>query len=269
MASGQPVKRGLRVLSKVVFAAADFPYRTRPGPRILIYHQVDAGMGRQMEVTEKNFAFQLDWLLEHGTVVTLDEALARADEPDSHRLFVITFDDGYHDVYVKARPLLEAADVPYLVYLTTGPIETGQGVDAEGRDQPLTWDQVAEMAAGGATIGAHTHTHPDLRHLTTMQAEEELETSDNLIEQRLGMAPEHFCYPYGYWSEAAHPVVAARYRTATLGAGPPVAGATDPHKIHRVPIQLADSPFFFTRKLTSGMTAEEAVRRRIVGYRGV
>lgn len=259
----------LRSAAKVAFATADFPYRTRPGPRILIYHQVGAGLGRQMEVTVPNFEFQVQWMLDEGSIVSLDEAIARAGEPEAHRLFVVTFDDGYRDVFDVALPTLSAAGIPFTVYVTTEPVESGVASTPGGRANPLTWDQLAQMASMGATIGAHTHTHPDLRDIPAHAAREELDASNRLIEARLGIRPEHFCYPYGYWSETAEPAIRERYRTATLGAGPPVTASSDPYRIHRVPIQLSDSRFFFVRKMESGMVLEERVRRRISGYRGV
>jgi len=99
--------------------------------------------------------------------------------------------------------------------------------------------------------------------------EVELAESDRLIEQRLGIKSEHFCYPYGYWSTTAEPAVKGRYRTATLGGGASVGPSTDPYRIHRVPIQLGDGQFFFLRKMKSGMVHEETLRRRVSGYRGV
>jgi peptidoglycan/xylan/chitin deacetylase (PgdA/CDA1 family) len=258
----------LRAAAKSVFAAADVPYRRRPGPRILIYHQVGSSLGRQMEVSAAAFEFQLRWLLENGSIVSLDEALDRANEPDADRLYVLTFDDGYRDVYDTAYPMLAAAGVPFVLYVTTEPVDSGRAMTPGGQAEPLTWDQLSEMAEGGATVGSHTHTHPDLRGTPADVIESELAESDRLIEKRLGIKSEHFCYPYGYWSPTAEPLIRERYRTATLGAGPPVRPDDDRHRIHRVPIQLSDGSFFFTRKMKSGMVFEEKVRRRIAGYQG-
>jgi hypothetical protein len=56
----------------------------------------------------------------------------------------------------------------------------------------------------------------------------ELARSDQLIEARLGVQSEHFCYPYGYWSATAEPAVRGRYRTATLGGDPRLARPPTP-----------------------------------------
>ncbi len=268
MAQPGPLKRSLRTVAKTAFAVADFPYRVRPGPRILIYHQVGSGLGRQMEVTEDSFAFQVQWLLRAGSIVSLDEAIERRGESGASNLFVLTFDDGYLDIYEKALPILKSGGIPFTVYVTTQPIEEGKALTPGGRAEPLTWDQLAEMQASGATIGSHTHTHPDLRSLDRSGIEREMELSDKLIQHRLGTTPVHFCYPYGFWSPDADRHARARYKTATLGAGPPFTGGTDLLKIPRVPVQLGDGKGFFVRKMKSGLVNEERVRRRLNGYRG-
>lgn len=269
MARPKFVDATLRSVAKAAFAIADFPYRVRPGPRILIYHQVGAGLGRQMEVTREAFDFQLSWLRANGTIVSLDEALARRGESDSSRLFALTFDDGYRDIYEHVVPLLRRFDLPYTVYVTTEPVETGVAATPGGRADPLTWEQLKTMSDQGATIGAHTHRHPDLRRLGLDEVAVELATSDLLIESRLGLRPRHFCYPYGFWGRDADTVVRSRYETATLGAGPPITASTDPFLVSRVPVQLSDTRLFFVRKMKSGMVYEERARRRINGYQGV
>jgi peptidoglycan/xylan/chitin deacetylase (PgdA/CDA1 family) len=116
------------------------------------------------------------------------------------------------------------------------------------------------------TIGAHTHTHPDLRDLSEERVRYEIETSDAIIEEKTGVRPRHFAYPKGYWSATAEPVIRSTYESAVLGAGEPFTASTDPHRICRVPVQLADGSWLFRRKLDSGMRLEEMVRSRLKGY---
>ncbi len=259
----------VRPVAKVLFAAADLFHRRPPGPRILIYHQIGAWLGRQMEVTEEDFVRQIDWMQEHGEIVDLDTALERRGESDSDRLFVLTFDDGYRDVYTNGFPLLKERGLPFTLYLATESIETGVPLTPGGRADPLTWDQIREMNDSGLlTIGAHTHRHVDLRHLEIVEIEEELDVSNALIEERVGVAPTTFAYPWGYWSAAAEDPVRTRYRSAVLGGGAPVTAATDEYLVNRIPVQLSDGFWFFQRRLTGGLVWEDRTRRRIRGYSG-
>ena len=259
-------REGLRKASKMVFAAGDLFLGDWPGPRILIYHQIGAGSGRQMDLSTQMFRRHVEWLLDHGRIVGFGDALSEADDPESNSHYVLTFDDGYADFYENAFPMLSDQGIPCTLYLTSGHIETGEPLHPG--DRPLNWDQVGEMLGTGlVTLGAHTHTHPDLRGMAVGQIEEEIGESNRLIELRTGQVPEHFAYPKGYWDEGAETVVRRHYRTAVLGAGAPVRRSTNPHRIGRVPVQASDGQFFFTRKMTRGMRLEERMRSLVKGYR--
>lgn len=255
-----------RTVGKAVFAAADLLLRSPEGPRLLIYHQVGSGRGRQMEVTREDFLWQLDWLTEHREVTTLDQALEGWEDPEAHRLVVLTFDDGYRDTHSVAFPALKERDIPFTLYLSTSHMETGE---LEEGAVPLTWDETASMVESGlVTIGSHTHNHIDLRTVSADRAEDELGQADELIVSKLGVVPRHFAYPWGYWAEAADGVVRARYESAALGSAYKSRNSTDRHQLHRFPVQLSDGRIWFGRRLAGGFLIEEKVRRRLRGYSG-
>ncbi|MGH8872024.1 MAG: polysaccharide deacetylase family protein [Acidimicrobiia bacterium] len=254
-----------RASAKTVFAAADLFLGSWPGPRILIYHQIGAGSGRQMDLMPSVFRGHVDWLQSQGRIVGLGDALSGADALNSESNYVLTFDDGYADFFENAYPLLRVRGIPFTLYLTTGHIEAGQPLHRG--DRPLSWDMVREMVDSGlVTMGAHTHSHPDLRGMKASDVEAEIERSNELIETRTGRTARHFAYPKGYWDPQAESVVRRHYETAVLGAGAPVTGATDPYRIHRMAVQNSDGHFFFKRKVRRGMRLEERVRRLIKGY---
>lgn len=238
------------------------------GPRILIYHQVGSSWSHEMNVATEDFARQVDWLRRQGQVVRLEEAIARRGEPGAERLYVLTFDDGYVDVFVNAFPLLVERRLPFTLYVTSGPIEAPDDFP-EWPGVPLTWTQIADMAKSGLmTLGAHTHTHPDLRHVDRVTATEEVELSNQLIEQRLGQSPRHFAYPKGWWSQTADPAVRAAYATATLGMGRSITAASDLHTLHRVSVLASDSSRAFRLKLATGGRTEARLRRFRHRYTG-
>jgi peptidoglycan/xylan/chitin deacetylase (PgdA/CDA1 family) len=263
------VKRGIRRVAKTGFVAADVFAKRMPGPRLLIYHQVGAGLGRQMEVTTAHFYRHVDWLASHGRVVGLDQALADRGRPGSDQQYVLTFDDGYEDVYENAWPVLRDRQLPFVLYLTTDPVESHRSLTPGGRAEPLTWGQVEEMLESGLmTLGAHTHRHLELGAMGVGAIEEEIKISNDLIVKRTGVTPVHFAYPWGYWSEVAHPVIQAAYETATLGSGAPITVDSDLLKLNRVPVQLSDGTFFFKRKMNTGLLMEDKLRRRLARYDG-
>ncbi len=257
-------KRLVRVAAKAGFAAADPLFGRFPGPRVLVYHEVGVDFGREMEISSDRFRRQLDWMQSHGEIVGLEEAIERRGEKGADRLFVLTFDDGFDDVYENAYPLLRERGLPFTLYLTTYPIETGEPLDPRYPGaRPLAWDHINDMVGSGlVTLGAHTHTHARLTTATPEMVVEELDTSNRLIQERTGVAPRHFTYPWGWWSEVADPLVRERYESATLGGGGAFTASTDLYRIPRIPVQKSDGMLFFRRKLLSGLRLEGAVRYR-------
>lgn len=256
-----------RRLLKVGAAISD-PFLSRvTGPRILIYHQVGGGSGRQMDIDVGTFAAHLGWLAEHAVVVDYEQAVAA---PATDRLeVVLTFDDGYADVYEHAFPLLRERGMPFTLFLTTEPVETGIPLYDDGRSTPLGWWQVEEMLASGLlTVGVHTHRHPDLRLLPPTEVEADLAASDELVARRLGVEARHFAYPWGYWSPEADQVVRERYATAVLGRPGAVDDAADRYLIPRIPVQASDGRRFFGPRVRGGFMLEDRVRARVSGYRG-
>lgn len=261
-------KQLVKVVAKSVFALIDPLFGQFPGPRILIYHQVGVDLGREMEVSIEAFRQQLEWMQSHGEIVDLETALERRGEPGADRLFVLTFDDGFEDVYQNAFPIMKERGIPFTLYLTTNPIETGEPLDPRYPEaKPLTWDQVNEMIGTGlVTVGAHTHTHPDLRSASRDTVAEELKRSNRLIEDRTGINPKHFTYPWGWWTETASGPVRARYITSTIGGGPAPTPGSDYHRIPRTPVQRSDSALVFARRMTSGMRLERGTRTLVDRY---
>ena len=64
--------------------------------------------------------------------------------------------------------------------------------------EPMRWSEAAEMQASGLiTFGSHTHSHVILSRCDAAHAARELAQSKTIIEDRLGVACEEFCYPNG------------------------------------------------------------------------
>lgn len=67
----------------------------------------------------------------------------------------------------------------------------------------MTWDELRRLAADPlVTIGAHTRRHMALGPLSAAEAEAEIVTGVERIEEMLGRCPRHFSFPYGCRSSA-------------------------------------------------------------------
>ncbi|WP_157014736.1 polysaccharide deacetylase family protein [Mesorhizobium xinjiangense] len=67
----------------------------------------------------------------------------------------------------------------------------------------MDWRQIADIARHPlVTIGAHTVHHRNLKRLSEDGAAQELARSRAILEERLGSAPRHLAFPYGYAAAA-------------------------------------------------------------------
>jgi peptidoglycan/xylan/chitin deacetylase (PgdA/CDA1 family) len=233
----------------------------RHGPRILIYHQVGAGSGLEMDVSVHALRRQLGWLEGHGRVVDLETALSGLGDPDSNDMYVLTFDDGHAGVFEHAYPLLSERGLPFTLYLTTGPMDGGGSLHDDARMHLLSWREVEKMMGSGlVTIGAHTHEHLDMRHHDEERLRHDLAMCDSLLESRLGVKPRHFAYPWGHWSAIGDRLVREFYDSAVLGGGRGIRPGDDLYMLHRVPVMASDNDSLFRRKMWGGFRLENGLR---------
>ena len=129
--------------------------------------------------------------------------------------------------------------------------------------EPLSWEQLASMTATGLmTVGSHSHTHPNFDRITAAQAEEELATAEDLLQQRAGVTSEIFAYPRG---RVAHRDVVARHHRFALGADGEknLAGTFRALAVSRTPARRSDGLFFFRRRLQGMRPFEDRLYDRM------
>ncbi len=77
----------------------------------------------------------------------------------------------------------------------------GVDFDLPRREMLMNWDELRTIAGHPlATVGAHTVHHYSLRRLPAERAMREMREARAILEDRLGRAPLHLAYPYGYVS---------------------------------------------------------------------
>jgi peptidoglycan/xylan/chitin deacetylase (PgdA/CDA1 family) len=199
--------------------------------------------------------------------VMLESALQQLREPDPPAgadPVVVTFDDGTADFAEHALPVLVRHAVPATLYLATRFIN--EQVDFPDAGRPLSWASLRDCVSTGlVTVGSHTHTHALLDRLTAAEVDAELDNSREHIRSQLQVDAEHFAYPKAVeGSPAARAAVARRFRSAAVaGTRPNVYGTTDPYRLARSPVQVADGMQWFRRKLAGGLRVEDGMRRAL------
>ena len=174
---------------------------------ILMYHSISTNLfglshpHSQINTTPEMFSTQMRWLRNAGyQSVDLSEMVdGLSNAQDMSKKVVITFDDGYRDIFVDGLPTLKQCGFTATIFLATDRIRDTP-MRFEGVDY-LTWKDVRELHEAGMCFGSHTVTHPDLRSMEPEQIDYELGYSKEVIEQKLGIAVESFSYPFPFPEE--------------------------------------------------------------------
>lgn len=141
----------------------------------------------------------------HVLPVTEIVAALKDGKPLPERTVGITIDDAYLSVFTNGWPRFKAAGIPVTLFVATDPVDEAS---AGHSTEYMTWDQVREMAAGGATIGHHSASHLHMAATDIAKNRRDLERATARFVEKLGQRPALFAYPYGESSLATERLAA-------------------------------------------------------------
>ncbi|MDH5544287.1 MAG: polysaccharide deacetylase family protein [Gammaproteobacteria bacterium] len=171
---------------------------------VFIYHRFGETTLPSTNTRMQDFIAQLDLLeKEKFTFFSLEQIVSymKAGKPIPDRTVAITVDDAYLSVYTHAWPELKKRNIPFTLFVST------DHVDKAYRNY-MRWEQIAEMVAAGMRVGNHSASH---NHLIPWKEEQsawrrrvtdDIERAQSRIEEKLGVRPTLFAYPYGEFSPA-------------------------------------------------------------------
>jgi len=213
------------------------PHKTLP---ILTWHSIDE-KGSVISTAPSLFRKQIEFLKKEGfQMLSISEILDSIGNgmPLPEKAIAITFDDGYHNIYSEAFPILKQYGCKGTVFLVTdycGRISNWSGKRSSANRLPLlSWKEIEEMSDWGMEFGAHTATHPDLTRLPVQEAEKEIRQSRLAIQNHLDKEPVVFAYPYGKFNAEVKELVRRQFRaacTAILGSN---INYHDPYALERI-----------------------------------
>jgi peptidoglycan/xylan/chitin deacetylase (PgdA/CDA1 family) len=179
---------------------------------ILTYHSLDRS-GSAVSVSPQLFRAQMEWLAASGApVVPLSQV---RDTPGA---VALTFDDGFRNFHEHALPVLVERRFPATVFVVSGYCggenRWPQPMGGIPRLDLMSWGELAEAAASGVALGAHTVTHPHLSRLDEVDVERELAGCRMAIEDRTGRPVDTFAYPYGDVSPRVRRAAGRHFRLA-------------------------------------------------------
>jgi peptidoglycan/xylan/chitin deacetylase (PgdA/CDA1 family) len=253
-------RRAKAALGHLMFATRLNALLLRNAGVVVVFHRVQDGEDHGgLSISRDMFERHCRFFKRHFQVVPLANLVTELEQGRSvDRLLSITFDDGYRDNFVNARPVLEALSLPATFFVVSQWIgsdawpwwDREQGV----RHRWMTWDQVRQLNERGFEIGAHTRTHPDLGRIDGKAAREEIAGARTEIERQIGRRVDLFAYPYGGRANMIESnrslVKAAGFRCCCSCYGGLTSGGADPFHLQRIAVSpWYDSPHQFGAEL--------------------
>ena len=149
------------------------------------------------------FKAQIAFLRSQFEFVPLGDLMFAADR--GSRLAAITFDDGFLSDKDVAMPILQAAGIPFSIFLNQTAIERNyikydlfNAIDRRYESKKfLDRDDVIAMDRKGVAIGSHTQNHRALSSCDDASLEREIRGNKQFLEDLLGHPVLDLALPYG------------------------------------------------------------------------
>lgn len=201
--------RELVFLLVMVISSAVVPLQAKEGVAkhgvvVLQYHHIGDDTPRVTSVTAAELEAHFAYLKEHDyRVVSLTEAhklLQSGKVPD--KLVALTFDDGWRNVYDNGLEVFKRYRYPFTIFVNPA-------LMAETPRLYMTWAQLQELEAYGASIANHSDVHAHMTWRTDDENEanwlerqqQDILAAQQALDQGMGQQqPRHFAYPYGEYN---------------------------------------------------------------------
>lgn len=173
---------------------------------VLLYHhvqpieQASSRHQQNISVDVGTFEKQIQYLIARGyNTLTPQEFLGGLQIGLPPKSVMLTFDDGYDNLYLFAYPILQKYNLHATAFIATGLVEN---------PGYLTWGQISEMRSSNlVTFADHTWSHKSLGAASEQIIRQEIGTAKTQLEEH-GLGPvEFFAYPYGSQSKTVEKVL--------------------------------------------------------------
>lgn len=244
-------------LAKVIGKSLNLSSKNRL--RVLLYHDIPPQ-------EQDRFAEQLRWLAHRWTFISPNkfEKMIYGEEPIHGFNLLLTFDDGFSSNRIVAEQILNPMGIQALFFVVSDlvaiedPLQARDFIsknlypDSTLEKAPknwnnMSWNDLSALLEQGHTIGCHTRTHKRLSQIiSNHELEQEIITSADIIEKKLGMTIKHFSYPFGdltSFSEPALAIARKYFRFVHSGLRGDNAKARSPFAIRRDSAATQDNYF--------------------------
>lgn len=171
---------------------------------VLLYHHVQPDSEAKrlwqeaLSVDSNIFDQQMSYLVSQGyTAISAKQLVGALLSHTSlpQKSIVLTFDDGYKDVYSYVYPILQKYQIIANLMIATGLV---------GESDYLSWGEIEEMGRSGLVYFTnHTWSHYPIDQGGYDKVKYEIQTGRKQLEEHVGQNVNIFTYPYGSFNNEA------------------------------------------------------------------
>ena len=205
---------------------------------ILLYHHVSNNTPKVTSVSPDTFRHHMQYLADNHNVLPLEQVIValQKKQPLPDKTVVITFDDGYDNIYDNAHPILKEFAFPYTIFVT--PPLIGK------TNYQLNWQQVKRMASENASFANHGKQHNHLLSKNTEESQQDwlnrtmqdIEDAEEMLEKNIGYSLKYFAYPYGEFDKYLKAQLSAQGHVGFAQHSGAIASYSDFSALPRFPV---------------------------------
>jgi peptidoglycan/xylan/chitin deacetylase (PgdA/CDA1 family) len=170
-----------------------------PGwPVVLYFHHVHPDLRHYTSVSPAAFDRALAQVGEQHARLS-PQALPFVRKAGGHPepTCLLTFDDGYADVFDYALPIMERRGWRAVVFVSTDLIGKIEQHPVRGHLQHMTWEQLEELTRRGHVVASHGSAHIPYSRLDRDAAQLDIDNAQRVLQERLPRSPDWLAYPFG------------------------------------------------------------------------
>jgi peptidoglycan/xylan/chitin deacetylase (PgdA/CDA1 family) len=223
-----------------------------------MYHRFGDSRYPSTNISTQLFKSHLQYLRENNfNVITFGEAIKRISggEKIEGKTIVITIDDAYSSFNKNALPLLNQFGFKATLFVNT---------ETVGSPDYMDWEELKALVKDGFEIGNHSHSHAYFLNREEGMIDffnEDVSYSRKLLEEKMGINPGIFAYPYGEYNEKLLEAAAGLgFQAAVSQHSGVICETTNLMAIPRFPMndQYGSMPVFIEKANMNALRAKEA-----------
>ena len=216
---------------------------------VLMYHSI-SNSKNPLSVSINSFEKQMRFMNQNAFKTT---SLCNIENIKSGKFFIITFDDGYEDVFLNALPILKKYNFTATCFFVSNLIGKYNVWDEDKENfiklNLMNNSQISLWIDNNMDVGSHTADHKNLLKLNSNDKKIQINEPKKYFNELFNIDVKTFSYPFGAFDDESFNIVKDNYLFAvTTNRSRYIFNKFNNFKIPRVPVNKKDNIFKFYLK---------------------